>query len=145
MIKAVLFDFRDTLIDVRKAYADANAFILQQVHDRNHNISPAKAKEELESAIAYVRKISVKNNPIMHDPTPLFLKRFFKRIDLKIDQSSFEKLLHGYDKKFISATALYDDSHEALESLHKKKILLGVVIDGMPSRSRGVIEHLNLG
>ncbi|MFH0713914.1 MAG: HAD family hydrolase [Candidatus Micrarchaeota archaeon] len=143
MIKAVLFDFRDTLVDVSKAREAQLEFIYNYVKKRGVNISFEVFREKSKEAGAAIIHTFPKNMYI-HNWGMLINKNLLESLGVKVEGRDFEKLMNEMDVVFIANVSLYPDATTILNFLKMKDVKMGAVIDGTSKRERQIIAKLGL-
>ena len=143
MIKAVLFDFRDTLLRVDNAYEKANVFLYKFLKRKEKLLTPAKFESQLSESINRIKKKFGRNTKI-HDWSILFISRLLKSLDVKSDPKGLDKLAGDYDDIFTRNVKLFPDARYVLNFLKEKGVRMGVVIDGPSRRERKIIKKLGL-
>ncbi len=144
MFKAVLFDFRDTLVDVSKAREAQMEFLFNYCLARTklkftfdefkHNSKQAHA--------AVIERFG--NNHYIHNWSILINKHLLDSLGVKVEGKAFENLMNDSDKVFIENVSLFPDSITILNFLKSKGIKMGVVIDGTSKRENAIIDKLDL-
>ena len=143
MIKAVLFDFRDTLLDVKQGYQACN-LLLQQFVNQYNSIDPDKLQSDFKESISEVIAETKNNNTHIHNWNALFLLNLFKKLGINLTPSEFNDFLEKYDMEFAKKCHLYPDAHKLLDQLKERGIKMGVIIDGTSKRERMIIKNLSL-
>ncbi len=143
-IKAVLFDFRDTLLKVDRGYKEANKSLMYFLADRGFNFTEDELKEKADQIFRNVKKKHGKD-PHIHDWSRVRISELLKSLGLvRFDSVELEKLFQDYNKTFISMVVLYSDVDFILNQLKSRGIKIGLVIDGTVYRENKIIDKLGL-
>lgn len=143
MIKGVIFDLRDTLIEVQNSYEECGDFLHKFINDHSFIIN----KERLQSDLLKIRKEVIKRigkNTTIHNWDILFLNELFKKYQIKLSESQLEEFFKKYNNTFIKNLSLYPDAKVVLEYLKANGLKTGIVIDGTSSRERSVLAETGL-
>ena len=143
MINAIIFDFRDTLLRVDKAYRAANLFLWQFAREHEIYLTRRDFDKRLEKIIEDTKR-EFNGNPSIHSLNTIFLNRFFNTLHLKMSKPAFNRFIEGYDTVFAKHATLYPDALAILRYLRQNKIPCGLVIDGAVKREKTVIRLLGL-
>ncbi len=144
MFKAVLFDFRDTLVDVSKAREAQTEFLFNYCAVRTKvkfSLDEFKHKSKQAHAAVMAR---FGNNQYIHNWSLLINKHLLDSLDVKVEGKDFENLMNDLDSVFIENVSLFPDSVTILDFLKSSGIKMGVVIDGTSKRENAVIDKLDL-
>lgn len=143
MIEGVLFDLRDTLLDISSGYQESDRFLHNFVLSYGINIKP----EQLQTDLTKVRKsiiATMGNDPSVHNWDAIFLDALFKDYGLNLTGNQFPLLLDRYASIFASNVSLYPDAKKLLAELRRREIKIGVVIDGTISRETLILYRTGL-
>lgn len=143
MIKAVLFDLRDTLLDVKQAYKSSGDFLLQFVNQHGVIIN----LEKLQNDLSEIRKTEIENNDwkSTYNWDAIFLPALLKRYKINLSVNQLTKFLDEYAKVFAEQARLYPDAAKILKYLRKNDIKTGVIIDGTKKRENMILTKTGLG
>ncbi len=143
MVKAVLFDFRDTLVDVSKAREVQLQFLYDYAKRRGAQLSLDEFKQRSkQSQVAIIDKFG--RNTSIHNWSLLINKHLFDSLGVKVEGRDFEKLMADLDNVFIENVSLFSDSITILNFFKSSGIKMGVIIDGTAKRERAIIAKLDL-
>lgn len=143
MVKAVVFDLRDTLVRVDKAYQAANAYLLRFLGEHERFLTPEQFNQAFRRAMDEVRGREG-NNSRVHNWTALFVRQFFNNLRLDLSDREVEVFLENYDRQFINNVSMYEDAEEIINYLRSKNIRMALVIDGTSKRERAILGRLEL-
>lgn len=143
MVRGILFDFRDTILNVRQAnYAQRH-----KLFSLLKNLKPELIKKEFEIDLDLARQkvIATNNkNPRLHNWTKLNVEQLIRQYRLKVNKLIIKKWLLEMDRAFIAKTVPYAEAIKTIKWLRNKKLFLGVIIDGTSFRERAIIKKLKL-
>src|SRR3989338_7328911 len=143
MIKAIAFDFRDTLLKVEHGYKAMNELIWKFVVSKDIKISRTDFFD-LNQTVIKEEKNKVAKNTKLHDAAPFFIRGIFRKLGLTVSKRDLDKLLDQRNVKFASKVSLYPDAKKLLQKTKKLKLKTAVVIDGNSRRERLIIKRLKL-
>lgn len=143
MIKAVVFDFRDTLLKVAKGYKVMNRHLFLFVRSRNVAISK-KELERMYSDVIRSAKNKAAKNKKLHDAMPMFVGLLLKKLGIKTNKQESEALLKNMNDAFAASVSLYPDAKKLLKEIRRRKLRTAAVIDGTSYRERKIISRLGL-
>lgn len=144
MVKAVLFDFRDTLVDVSKAMEEQTKFLFNYCAKRTAtNFSFYEFKEHSRQArVAICTRFG--KNQYIHNWPLLINKHLLDSLGVNVEGKDFENLMNDLDKVFVENVLLFPDSVTILDFLKSNGIKMGVIIDGTAKREKAIITKLDL-
>ncbi len=143
MIRAVVFDFRHTLLRVDRAYKKSGDFLLGFVRKQGISMTAAEFHQHWTATIQAV--IASFGRPThIHDWVAISLAAFLKRIEVQLSTSAFHQLNRQYERVFVRTVSLYPDARVCIQYLKKHNIKLAVVIDGTRRRERAILKRLKL-
>ena len=141
MIRAVVFDLRDTVIRVDRAYARMHALLRRFMRERGANLT----QKQLDTAFGNtLQRVKKRFDTDVHDWNVVLLDYIFEDCGLRVPQKTMQKFLKRYDRVFVANAALYPDAKSILKLLRKRGLKLGVVIDGTRRRERALLKRLKL-
>jgi len=143
MIKAVLFDFRDTLINVKAANKAIGTAVFRLVKKFKPALVRAKFNRDYLNAYKTV-KTKHSDNPLIHDWTKIILLTYLRQQNLKLSQKELTGWLNQLNKAFIEHCRLFTDTKLTLNWLNQKHLKIGVIIDGTVKREQAIIKKLKL-
>lgn len=143
MIKAVLFDLRDTLLEVSQGYQASFEFLYSYLAKLVPNLDKEILQQDLKDSRTKVISQHGTNTSI-HNWDALFLKDLFKNYQISLSTQEYAQFLEDYAKSFAQKVTLYPDAREVLNLLKEKNIKTGVVIDGTTQRERMILKLTGL-
>lgn len=143
MIKGVLFDFRDTLINVKAANQAVGVAAFKLVKKLKPALIRAKFNRDYLNAYKTV-KTNHSDNPLIHDWTKTILLTYLRQRNLKLSQKELTGWLNQLNEAFIEHCRLFTDTKLTLNWLKKKRLKIGVIIDGTVKREQAIIKKLKL-
>lgn len=143
MPKAIVFDFRDTLIAVKAAYLQANERLFQDLKRLGVALDSRAFYRALEPIVAEV-KAAHEHDPHFFDSTGAFIHRLLEILKFPVPPDTLRLLVLNYDRKFADSVTLYTDAEIILPRLKAAGFKLGLVIDGPVRRERRILERFNL-
>ncbi|MBI5734171.1 MAG: HAD family hydrolase, partial [Candidatus Kerfeldbacteria bacterium] len=143
MIKGMLFDFRDTLINVKAANQAVGATAFKLVKKIKPQLSYGKFQKDYESARQKVKKRYFQNT-LIHNWTKTILLTYLESQSLKLTHQELLRWLIELDKAFIKKCHLFIDAKVTLNWLKQKHLKIGVIIDGTVRREQAIIKKLKL-
>ncbi|MFA4818660.1 MAG: HAD family hydrolase [Patescibacteria group bacterium] len=143
MIKGVLFDFRDTLINVKAANKAIGAAAFKLVKKLKPRLSYDKFQKDYTAARQETKKRYFQN-PLIHNWTKIILLTYLESQKLKLSPKEQQRWLDELDRVFIKNCRLFADAKIALDRLQKKHLKIGVIIDGTVKREQAIIKKLKL-
>lgn len=143
MPKAIIFDFRDTLITVKAAYLQANEHLFEELKGLGLTLDIEAYRAKIQPAREQVRA-TYEQDPKYHDGTSAFIHAMLEVLKFPVPADVFERLVLSYDKKFVESVALYSDAQIVLPRFKAEGLKLGLVIDGTARRERRILERFEL-
>jgi FMN phosphatase YigB (HAD superfamily) len=143
MIKAVAFDFRDTLIDVKPGYKARNIALFRMLKRKGIKASDEDILNKYREVINREKNRRAKQLRVF-DPSSIFVSGLLKQFKVKITPGEIGRLLEDMNARFAKKVKLYPDALALLKLLKKRKIKTAVVIDGESKRERAIIKRLGL-
>lgn len=143
MIKGVLFDFRDTLINVKAANQAVGAAVFGLVKKIQPQLSYTEFQKDYEAARQNIKK-QYFQNPLIHNWTKTILLTYLESQSLKLTHQELAHWLDELDKAFIKKCRLFADASVILNWLNQKHLKMGLIIDGTERRERAIIKKLKL-
>ncbi|MBI3952518.1 MAG: HAD family hydrolase [Candidatus Doudnabacteria bacterium] len=143
MIKAVAFDFRDTLLKVDRGYKAMNRSVWNFVIRKGIKISE-KDLLRMNALVIKEHKRKIAKNKKIYDATPIFIAALLKKLGLRLVDKQFHKLLGQVSGSFVRNANLYPDAVRLLKTLKNRKIKTALVIDGSIKREKAIIKRLGL-
>ena len=126
-LKAVIFDFDDTLSDRKVGFIDYAKYFLRKYF-------PEMPQEELEQR---AEDMHTRNNGGYHD-RELFFTEIIRDYGMK-NPPSLEELYEEYDTVFPQMTQLFPETLDTLRALKSKGLKIGIVTNGV-----SVMQHNKL-
>ncbi len=143
MIKAVLFDFRDTLIDVAESRKADDLLLYEFAKRKGAKVTLEQFHEKVaESQKKIIEKF--RKNPDIHNWSLLINRHLLDLLGVKVEGMEFQHFMEKYDDVFVEKVSLFPDSLACLNFLKSQNIKMGVIIDGTSKRENAIIEKLNL-
>ncbi len=143
MIKGVLFDFRDTLINVKTANQAVGMAVFRLVKKLNPQLSYIKFQKEYEAARQSIKKRYFQNS-LIHNWTKIILLTYLESQNTKLRPDEISRWLNELDKAFIKKCHLFADAGVILNRLNRKHLKMGLIIDGTVKREQAIIKRLKL-
>ena len=142
MVRGVVFDFRDTLVDVNKANQAVGRTLHQLLKSNLPNLSYAQFKRNF----ALARHHTITQGPKLriHNWTAVNLDNLLAYYKLKLKPNQRAAWLKKLDDAFVAACRLYPEAGRILSWLQSQNIKIGVTIDGTSYRENGIIKKLKL-
>jgi HAD superfamily hydrolase (TIGR01549 family) len=141
-IRAIIFDFRDTIIDVKPAFKARELAVFRFLEKEGHKISRTTASSNLIKAVVLMKK-EVSGTAKVYD-FDFLLREFLKIGKITLKEKSFEVLHRSYMSAFYKNIKLYKESIKTLQFLSDSGYKLGLVIDGSPEVETNIIRRLDL-
>jgi putative hydrolase of the HAD superfamily len=142
-IKAVIFDFRDTIIDIKPTFKDRVDSVRKFVKAGHYKLSDEEVVRNLENARQEtIKKLAGKAKVYDFD---FQLKIFLKLCNIKLSKKKFKEFHDKFFEAIYRNIKLYDDAKEMLQFLKKSRFKIGLVIDGNPTVEKNIIKMLKIG
>ena len=143
-IKAVLFDLRDTLLNVTDAYASSKEYLDNFLLENGISITPDQTQFDLKQVISETIK-NVGTPTDVHNWDAIFIKELFNKYGLMLTSEDFLEFLDSYADAFAKGAVLYPDAKLTLQKLRENNIKTGVIIDGTKKREQNILTQTGLG
>jgi putative hydrolase of the HAD superfamily len=141
-MKAVLFDFRNTVLRVDQAYERCAARLYEFVRERRANVSPEDFRDVWKAADG--ARFAAGQNITVHDWTRLILTDVLERLDLGLTAAERDRAIDDYERVFVVSVELYPGTTSLFEKLRARDLMLGLVIDGTKARENRILDRLEL-
>jgi putative hydrolase of the HAD superfamily len=142
-MKAVVFDFRDTIVNVSDAYKEMEGELWRFVAKER----PETTRGSFDAALALSRRRvidSLRGTAHVYDWN-LLISSLLGELGIAASDSKKKALLNRYTRDFYQHVKLYGESKRLLKDLKEQGYKLGVVIDGDSAVERHVIDKFGLG
>ena len=143
MIKAVLFDFRGTLVNTEEAQRNAVQYLYYFVHGKRGELSFEAVTHFFEQTRLEIKE-KFSTNAAIHNWNLLVITSLFSKLGVQVKGAELQQMMEQYDRAFVERCALFLDVEPMLNFLKTQNLKLGVVIDGTAKRERLIISKLNL-
>ncbi len=143
MVKAVLFDFRGTLVETTEAKRNALLFLYNFVRLKHSDVSLEEFIHLFERTQSETKEKFIANTAI-HNWNLLVISSLFSKLGINAGGRELQKLVEGFDAAFVEKTKLFSEVVSMLKFLKSQDIKLGVVIDGTSKRERAVLAKLGV-
>jgi len=141
-MKAVLFDFRNTVLRVDQAYERCEEWLYEFVRERRADVSPELFRDAWTAADR--ARFAAERNITVHDWTRLILTDVLGRLGLDLTAAERERAIDGYERIFVASVELYPGTTSLFEKLRARNLMLGLVIDGTKAREQSIVDRLQL-
>ncbi len=143
MIKAIVFDFRDTLIDIAEARKADAAFLFEFSKRKIPALTVQQFQQNFQASLAEVKE-KFANNSAIHNWNLLIISNFLNKVRVQVAGRELQELMEKYDEIFVEKVKLYPDAVTILKFLKDQNIKTAVVIDGTAKRERAILSKLGL-
>ncbi len=143
MAKAVLFDFRGTLVDVSEARQASNYEVYTFLRSRKAEVTPEAFSHFFEKTRAYIKEKFARNQKI-HNWNLLIASSLLSLFKVSVTGIELEELARKCDAAFVEKSQLYPDAKTILDFFKTRNVKMGVVIDGTSERERALLARLGL-
>lgn len=142
-VRAVLFDLRNTILRVDRAYERCARWLYDVVRERDPAITIERCKTAFAAADA--ARFREAGNVAVHDWTGMLLEAFLANIGLALDEHDRQRVYTGYEDLFVETVELYGNALPVCRALRARGLALGLVIDGTVAREARVVARFGLG
>jgi len=141
MIKVIIFDFRDTIANVKFSYMNRNNYLW------NFCINYCKIEsifnKKLDDAVQKIKE-EYKTDQAIHDWDTLITEKLFKDNNYQFSDEEKKKLYPILEDIFITRIKIYQDALFLLNYCKNNNIKTGLVIDGTKQRENKILDTYNL-
>jgi|GEM_PF-3002438 putative hydrolase of the HAD superfamily len=141
-IRAVIFDFRDTIIDVKPTFRARDIAVFRFLEKKGYEMSRQEVSSNIAKSVASMKK-EVSGTAKAYD-FDFLLREFLKISKIKLDERAFKGMHKAYFDAFYRNIRLYKEAIETLKFLSTNGYKLGLVIDGNPEIEINIIEGFGL-
>lgn len=143
MVKAVLFDFRDTLINVAESRKADDLLLYEFAKRKGASVSLEEFHlKKTDAQQKIIEKFS--KNPNIHNWSLLINHNLLDLLGVKVEGGEFQRFMEKYDQVFVENVSLFPDSLPCLNFLKSQEVKIGVIIDGTVKRENAIIDKLDL-
>ena len=141
-VRAVLFDLRNTVLRVDRAYQRCSQWLYEFVRQRDGAITPERFKAAF--AAAEAARFRQDGNATVHDWTRLIVNELVVDLALPLSGAELDQLHARYEDVFVESVELYANALSVCRSLKACGIALALVIDGTVAREARVVGRFGL-
>jgi len=143
MAKAIVFDFRDTLLDIAEARNADAAMLFEFCKRKIPALTIPQFQQNFQASLAEVKE-KFANNSTIHNWNLLILSNFLSKLHVQVAGRELQDLMERYDGIFVENVKLYPDAVTILKFLKDQNIKTAVVIDGTAKREKAILAKLGL-
>lgn len=142
MVRAVIFDLYDVLVDTQQAFKDAHNVLYAYLREKGLAVARPLYDEAFKRAMSTIQ--------IKHARTPqaydwgLVIDELGKQFRLMKGNERMFEATDLFERTFMDGVELYSDAKEFLKFCKLNKIKAGLVADGISRRERRIIEKFFL-
>jgi nicotinamide-nucleotide adenylyltransferase len=141
-LRAVLFDLRNTILRVDRAYERCAQWLYGFVRERSAGVTPERFKAAFSAADA--ARFREAGNVTVHDWTRMILEGCIANLGLVLEERDLDRLHAGHEDTFVETVELYGNALAVCQALRTRGLALGLVIDGTVAREARVVGRLGL-